>query len=187
MRGRPRWGGWDRGALAGGPGVEEAPFGELEIVGDHDAAIAPAAADERPAPQARGFHADQELDQKIHGRARRRSDSDAEQADHQEGDGDEINDQHQPQPPPDHPQRTEQERSEAEPFAKKYEPVRMVGGAALAHRRLEYRIGWHDLVLDDRGCPVATAQVPAAGQPSEPLVEGTASLVRGSIATATLS
>src|SRR5579859_6677984 len=76
----------------------------------------------------------------------------------------------------------------------------MFGGAAIAPRGLDYRISWHDLTLcslpvlaalgaaDDTTprCVSWAGPAPAssAQPPSDPLVDGTSSLARGSMATA---
>ena len=135
----------------GGPRVEKAPFRHLEVVGDDDAAVAPAPPQQGPAPQARRLDADQQRDEEIDREARLRGYAEASQAELDEPENDQVDDQDEPQPPPDHPQRAEQERRPAEPFAQEHEPVGVVGGAATrTHRRLEHRESWHGMIPDLR-------------------------------------
>ena len=78
-------------------------------------------------------------------------DAEAPQAVLDEPEHGEVDDQDEPQPPPDHPERTEQERRPAEPFAQEHEPIGMVGGAATrTRRRLEHRESWHGMLQDLR-------------------------------------
>ena len=184
------------GARASPTRAKKRRSAHFRVVADHEAERLPAAARQRPAPQRRGLEADQQRDQQAGDRSapaptRRANAARTPSAPLTTT----IAEQRQPQPVQQQPQRRQQKGPEMESVAHEHEAL----GRSLAFRPSRRRCvtvkvgivvtlmttGYRHLV---RRCP-RNRRAPGIPlyPPSEPLVDGTSSLARGSIATAARS
>ena len=191
-----------------GPGGVEAPLGHFAILADHEAERLPAAPRQRPAPQRRRLEADQQRDQQageqLHRRRRAEQRRARRRARHSRRDS-----RAAPATAGAPAARAAPAgRPRNESVAHEHEAFRSAGGFALARRRCVDGESGHCVTLNSlrhagrerserSGSGILSAR-PDSGRrprratadahpPSEPLVDGTSSLARGSIATAARS
>src|ERR1019366_6885096 len=129
---------------------------------------------------------DQQPGEELH--RRRRADHDESYA--EQDAGHHIGRERQPQPAPQQPERRQHECRKMESVAHEHETFRSACCFALARRRLVHGECGHRTFL--RNVLFLIPPLPGGGRrkvhpPSEPLVDGTSSLARGSIATAARS
>ncbi len=113
----------DEAALPGGPAIEEAALGRFLVIGDHDIELAPLAARQRPALQARRFKAHQDREQEIDEQDRAAAGAERGHAEVDRQRQHDPADQRQPQPVPDQPDHAGDRGPEMEAVAHEHELV----------------------------------------------------------------
>ncbi len=111
-------------ALAGGPAIEETPFGRFLVIADDGVELTPTATRQRPALQARGFQSHQDRDEHVGGENSHAPDTELRQHEVERDHRDDPSDGREPQPVPDQPERTEDHRPDMESVAHEDELVR---------------------------------------------------------------